>query len=135
MSFNRRQLRRWAARVLMAWLFGMVAGVVNACVIDTPMKAVHATHAVAHADQSQSHDGNDDGNDDGNGTCRDFCEKSAVSLLSTSTGTDAGTVLPALPAAPVSITLAALQGAARPVASDRLSGPLPVRIAFVRLAL
>lgn len=58
---HRRQLRRWAARVLLLWLFGLGASIANACLTTGQTEPVSATvsHLVAtleaHSD-SASHD-------------------------------------------------------------------------------
>jgi hypothetical protein len=42
---TRAQLRRFAASVLLVWLFGLGSGVVNACVVASGLR--HAAHAAA----------------------------------------------------------------------------------------
>ena len=49
---QRQQLRRWAARVLLVWLFSVGAGAANACITTGPVAPVVAvaSHLVAVAD-------------------------------------------------------------------------------------
>jgi len=48
---HRHQLRRWAARALIVWLFGVVAGVANACMAPTVGPPAGSHH---HAGASQA---------------------------------------------------------------------------------
>lgn len=97
---HRIQLRRWAARVLLLWLFGVGTAVVNACVapklVDPGgLPSGHATvagvvpqHAkvtgVAPCHGSSEHhqvaDTADSQNSPGRSICKDFCDKAAVSM-------------------------------------------------------
>lgn len=102
---HRQPLRRWAAFVLLLWLFGVGAGVANACLLpsafgwpgpgaassaqgQTVMHRVHtsadaAPHGSAHALHEAGHDiGRDIGHDQptAKSNCQDFCEKSSVSI-------------------------------------------------------
>ena len=97
---HRQQLRRWAARALLLWLFGFGAGIANACLASgqaAPLAAA-ATHLVAaaqalddlasrdasqadhgilpsHRGDAQAHQGSVAEAD-----CPDFCAKAAVSI-------------------------------------------------------
>lgn len=141
-SFHRRQLRRWAARVLLAWLFGVVAGVANACMLAQPTLTAPAHdgghHAVAHDHQHQHaapHDGDEVPND-GLAACHAFCEQSSVTVPSTSTTLDKSD----LSAAALTVTLVPLPSieGERPIdqqVRERRPGSPPIPIAFLRLAL
>lgn len=97
---HRQQLRRWAARVLLLWLFGFGAGIANACISTGPNApaASTASHLGAtiegHSDiASHDHARADGGALPSNSTdapvhqgslaktnCKDFCGKAAVSI-------------------------------------------------------
>ena len=96
----RLQLRRWAAAVLLLWLFGVGAGVANACLARPLAQAVgqiaiHAsdegsTHQEAAAPELGHHPGSGQPSADegalgqpGNAAkanCLDFCDKASVSI-------------------------------------------------------
>lgn len=96
----RQQLRQWAARVLLLWLFGIAAGVANACITTeqgTPIAAAvsHLAAVVdAHHDVlSHDHAGTGNASVPSQGTdapshlgnlskanCQDFCDKATVSI-------------------------------------------------------
>ena len=101
MMFRHRQnLRRWAARVLLLWLFGVGAGVANACLGPGPgamgsLPSVFAGHVGAdHHDATAgglaygqdpslavAHGGV--GGDEGTpikSNCVDFCDKASISI-------------------------------------------------------
>jgi len=130
---HRRTLRRHAARLLLAWLFGVIMGVANACALGPHDET--AGHAVATADASHARD-NAAAQADAN--CLDLCEPAALGAPpSAKLGGDN----------PMSSGLPALApGQAMPVppqppsplarsAAPPLRGSLPTRIAYQRLAL
>lgn len=144
MFSHRRQLRLWAARVLLLWLFGLGLGVAHAC--KTPGTGApgahhgaapneHAAAAEAglhrHGDDAAMHQGSV-----AKTNCQDFCEKAAVSMppLKSATGDlqspaviplAAMTALPLPDFAPVQPWVPRRDGAQPP----------PIPIAFLRLAL
>lgn len=138
MFSDRRRLRRWAAQVLLVWLFGLAMGVANAC--DLGEQAHHRSGAatLAGADAVQKHQHGSEQGDPSKVNCLDFCEKASVATPQLKV---AGDSLAALGfALPVSCTLSA-SGLAQPIVgrlvvdSPHLPGGPPPRIAFQRLAL
>jgi hypothetical protein len=153
---HQRQLRRWAARVLFVWLFGIASGVAHACFATSLMAPGgwqsgstvaleaasggaaasagghhHATHRMSH-EGVPAHDGSP-----GKSNCSDFCEKSTVSIPSLKSALDhlqdhalplpaVAVVLPAPVFSPVELLLPRRDGG--------LAHP-PITIAFLRLAL
>ena len=151
----RRQLRRWAARVLLLWLFGIGAGFTNACVAANMAElsgqgsmhafAAHATNeeAVAapgdahHASHGAQHHGGM-GHDEAPGktNCQDFCDKSTISIPPLKLAldhSDAG----ALPPPTVAIFCAVPVSELVQWWVPRRDGDLapPITITFLRLAL
>ena len=153
MFLYRQQLRQWAARVLLLWLFGIGAGVANACITTAPlaaaasqMMAVVDVHhdAVAH-DQaqaastglpSQSTDAPAHLGNLSKANCQNFCDKATVSIPPLKSALDdiqshpviamtAMTVLPMPAFAPVQLRVPRRDGVQAP----------PISIAFLRLAL
>ena len=148
---QRRQLRHWAAWVLLAWLFGVASGVAHACLapsadgpgghrVAAPVGEAHGQSALPGNDPHHGSHQADAGDLDHGGTlgksnCQDFCEKSAVSVPPQKSGLDAGGHALAPPFAAVVFPVHA---AARllPLLRHRpgaLAPPIP--IAFLRLAL
>jgi hypothetical protein len=135
MFSDRRHLRRWAARVLLIWLFGLAMGVANACALGE--SAHHRPDANAATSLSNHHHG-DEQIDAAEVNCLDFCEKSSIAAPQLKA---VGDGLAALGfALPVSHTLW-VAGHSKPavdrlaVDSPHLPGGPPPRIAFQRLAL
>ncbi|MCW5663760.1 MAG: hypothetical protein KIT35_07990 [Piscinibacter sp.] len=138
MFSDRRRLRRWAAQVLLVWLFGLAMGVANACALGEP--AHHRSDVVTTpaADAVQQHQHGNEQGDLAKVNCLDFCEKSSVGVPQLKV---AGDDLAALGfALPVLHTLS-VSGQAEPavsrlvVDSPHLPDGPPPRIAFQRLAL
>lgn len=75
MCFSRLQLRRWATRVLFAWLLGM--GMANACQVDYLLDdaAAVATHP---GTSSQVHHHDNDGGGEAKSNCLDLYALTAV---------------------------------------------------------
>ena len=150
---HRQQLRRWAARVLLLWLFGIGAGVANACIATAPA-AAEASHIVAVVDAQHDvvpHDhahasstsllskGIDAPTHLGNlskANCQDFCDKATVSIPPLKSALDdvqshavfvmATMIVVPMPAfAPVQLRVPRRDGVQAP----------PISIAFLRLAL
>jgi hypothetical protein len=110
---HRRQRRRWAAQMLLVWLFGIVVGVANACVLPGPGVPVagearflaasvsHHCDVVAldagHTDRAVS--GHDAGHpvSSAKTNCQDVCEKSTISIPPQKLGLDGSPDMPPLP--------------------------------------
>jgi hypothetical protein len=153
---HRHQVRRWAARVLLLWLFGLGAGIAHACL--TPSPTAVAAVAVAVADEALAphhHAAADpashhrhlapsaqDGLADHHGTiaktnCQDFCSKATVSIPSLKSALD-DVHAHALMATVFTTTALPLPAfAAMPLWVPRRDGVKapPIPIAFLRLAL
>jgi len=153
---HRKDLRNWAARVLLLWLFGVGAGVANACLAPqlgelSGHPSRQAAHAkVSHRDANVSgiahhhasnHVYSDVGTQDqqgsvGKSNCQDFCDKATVSIPPLKSALDDAQVhaVP-IPVAPIVLAIppSALvqQWAPR---RDRFRAP-PIAIAFLRLSL
>ena len=151
---NRRQLRRWATRVLLLWLFGVAAGVAHACLapnlvglsegaLSSPDAARVAHHdagaaQVPHHGPAASEAARTPGEHEpaANLNCQDFCDKATVSMPQQKSTLDDvhGAALPPRTASAV-LAVPDLPRA-RPWVPRRdgvWSPPIP--IAFLRLAL
>lgn len=136
---HRQPLRRWAALLLLLWLFGVGAGVANACLAPSlvPSSGPAAGHDHAGAGHASGHESGDHGPvSPAEANCQDFCDKSTVSVtpLKSAVGEVDAHALPPQVAATV------LQVPAAPAALPwvpRRDGGLapPIPIAFLRLAL
>jgi len=142
---NRKHLRRWAARVLVVWLFGIATGVVNACLVQVSSdlgpaiehagKAEHAQHLGGARASPNQHAQHDDEAGAGKANCQDFCEKSAVSAPGLKSPFDSFDVGPAPVFASVAMPAAKPASVLQPAARfDGRAAP-PILIAFLRLAL
>jgi hypothetical protein len=137
MFFHRRQLRLWAARMLFAWVFGIGAGVANACLSTLPTEhagvpSVHASEiAVTHHDGAEDPHGSPV-----SPNCQDFCGTASVSIPTLKAALDdvqAHALIPQVVATALPVPVF------EPVQSrlprrDGVRAPL-IRIAFLRLAL
>jgi hypothetical protein len=150
---NHRIQRRWAATLLLLWLFGLASGVVNACLIDTAdvtprsiarqAAAAHhgneaasaaeslvghaaaAAHASAAADDSASY-----------ANCEDFCDKAEVSIAPLKSTLDDGQARALAPPATAALWPGAAYVPVRPQVLHRTPSAGPaIPIAFLRLAL
>ncbi|MDP1648172.1 MAG: hypothetical protein Q8M01_08220 [Rubrivivax sp.] len=152
---DRRQLRRWAARVLVLWLFGVAAGVAHACLapsvtgLSAPGSASSAGLEVAHhgpaaALEASHHErAADHGTESpdkqeptANSNCQDFCDKATVSIPQQKSALDEVHGHALLPrAASAGLAVPPLAGA-QPWVPRRDGVWLPpIRITFLRLAL
>ena len=149
---SRHQLRRWAAYVLLAWLFGVGAGTINAClaapagvsrVAPTVDAQPHYANDLHHAARSHEVDGSAHHHDEvpspAKSNCRDFCDKSSTAATPGKIDQHDDGPAHALSATwPSAVTLMSSDASLdlAPL-SPRRSGarPPPIRIAFVRLAL
>lgn len=128
-----RRLRRLAAYVLLAWLFGLGSGVVHACVVQGELD--HAQQAASHA--AAAHEAHGHESDHAHPPCEKFCDE--VSVVSQAAKPPAGV---AIGSWAISARLPALSFPNAPVTSANVSasdirwrGSIPVSIAFLRLAL
>lgn len=138
MFSDRRRLRRWAAQVLLVWLFGLAMGVANACALGEPAHHRSDAATTAATDVGQKHQHGNEQGAPAKVNCLDFCEKSSIGAPQLKV---VGDGLAALGfALPVSHTLS-VAGQPEPtvgrlvVDSPHLPGGPPPRIAFQRLAL
>lgn len=135
MFLYRRQLRRWAARVLFAWVFGMGAGVANACLSTVPTE--HPGVHPAVASEVTHHDGAEDPHGSpANPNCQDFCDRASVSIPTLKPALDdvqAHALMPrvAVTASPVPVFEPVQLLLPR---RDGIRAP-PIAIALLRLAL
>jgi len=154
MFSNRRQLRRWAAQVLLLWLFGVSTGVANACWAGSlarleghlpPVVATQAVqgddeapaecelHAMSHA---QGKAGSGDPAGSGARICHTYCDMSALSFSPLKSSLDHSPG-PALPASTYAFTLPPPEVSPVHLRAPRRYGALapPITIAFLRLTL
>lgn len=152
---RRRQLHRWAAGVLLVWLFGVAAGVANACLaaslaeLGDPRSqatlSVEAAHGQTEAPQGErlhgSHQTPHEGalghaSSPGQFGCQDYCDKSTVSIPPLKSAIDPA-LGHALPAPAVAMACRTQDDAPDPRLMPRRDGGLapPITIAFLRLAL
>jgi len=138
MFSDRRRLRRWAAQVLLVWLFGLAVGVANACALGEPAHHRSEVATTAASDAVQKHQHGHAQGDLAKVNCLEFCEKSSIAAPQLKVVGDGQAALGF--ALPVSHTLS-MAGQAEPtvgrlaVDSPTLPGGPPPRIAFQRLAL
>ncbi len=135
MFTDRRRLRRWAAQVLLVWVFGLAMGIANACSLG---ESTHRTDTLRGAGTvaSQVH-GHEDG-EQSKANCLDFCEKSSIGALQLKVVGDSYAALGL--ALPVSGALSVIEAPEAVVGrlfvdSPHLPGGPPLRIAFPRRAL
>lgn len=133
---QRRHLRRWAAHVLLVWLFGLGMGVANACALGEAAR--HADGVDAIAKVALSHHQGDANGDGGRSNCLDLCAKSSVGVPNLKVADDS----PA--AGGFAVLVPGQMGAIKPAefGTHRLvvdalppRGSPPLRIAYQRLAL
>lgn len=149
---HRRQLDRWACRLLVLWLFGIAVGVANACVVaDRAMTgapqwsaatvaasvmsgvAAGTVHQGAHQPDAG---GPGDGSHAGMANCQDHCVKSSVSIPPVKAAADAAGGQGLAPAAVVAASLVPDAPQVQRWAPGLESGHAPpIAIAFLRLAL
>ena len=177
MFHRRSQLRRWAARALLLWLFGIGTGVANACLGPSLADSgAHPTgHPTGHPSASQASHGDtaalpsaaherpqaddvrrpppegdpqsgratfagehpDREGPFGKSNCQDFCAKSTVSIPPLKSALDNVQAHALLPGAVV-VTLPVPAFSPDELLLPRWDGglaPVPIRIAFLRLAL
>lgn len=153
---HRQQLRRWAARVLLLWLFGIAAGIANACITNeqgTPIAAaashladaadnhldvVAHVHAEAGSASLSPHRAGDSIHvaQLSKANCQDFCDKATVSIPPLKSAQDnveshAMVSMTSMTVVPVPAFAPVLLRVPR---RDGVLAP-PILIAFLRLAL
>lgn len=140
---HRHALRRWAACMLLLWLFGLATGVANACI-----GSAHGASAVMSdpvpdqaVDPTAVLPGSCDGTGDHHGSvaktnCQDFCGKATVSIPSVKSALD-DIVSQALVVAASATALPMPAFVPAPAWLPRRDGVLatPIPIAFLRLTL
>ena len=133
MFHHRSQLRRWAARVLLLWLFGVGTGVANACL--GPSLADSGAHPTGHPSAAYEHP--DREGPFGKSNCQDFCEKSTVSIPPLKSALDnvqAHALLPGAIVVILPVPAFSPDELLLPLRDGGLA-PVPIRTAFLRLAL
>lgn len=141
-----QRLRRFALHVLLAWLFALATGVVNACVMgvqlpDATASVVHGAHAVAtDAVHAAAHEADDPAHESisGKPPCERSCDEPSVlpqQAVKQQSDSPSGFWLAALPAS--SPASPAVSPADTRLDSSQIRwGPaIPIPIAFLRLAL
>lgn len=141
---TRARLRRLAACVLLAWLFGLASGIVNACVLGSD--SAHAVHAAAvhvHHDgmameDMDGHAGHDHPADHGKPPCERLCDAPVAARTADHELASALAgfwLAPApLPAIVLRVVDPPVRGAV-PEAAPRPREGVPQAIAFLRLTL
>lgn len=135
MFSNRRDLRRWAAHVLLVWLFGLAMGVANACAVGG---TTHHTDSLDGGRMVNRHHHDDQDADQGRANCLDLCEKSSVGAPKLKVADESTAVvwLPVLVSGPVGvIKLPEVVPDRQPPDTPHLRGSPPLRVAYQRLAL
>lgn len=147
---HRRQLRRWAAQVLLLWLFGIGSGFANACLaagvaaadeaVATHAHHMHAAPSQDDADHAMPathhHGGTAHDAAPAKANCQDFCDKSAISIPPLKSALDhaQADALPPPAVAPLCSVKLARPGQAWVPRTDGAAAP-PLTLAFLRLAL
>lgn len=132
MITHRRQLRRWAAGMLLTWLFAVFVGIAHACAAGSPSHHAVGPAVIEHVSLHSQHGDEDQ---DAKAVCEEFCDLSSATVPSQATALDkvatpvisigfAGMALPVAPPLRLQRT--------RP--PTRTSAP-PIPIEFLRLTL
>jgi len=133
---HHQRLRRWAAGVLLLWLFSVGLGVANACLAPGPVQSGNPSAAHA-ADAGTPHEGGHGESDSAlESNCVDFCDKASVSTLPLQTAPDD---VPGHALLPAAVALAYPVPDHVPIRpqvprQDGVPAP-PIHIAFLRLTL
>ena len=148
-----QQLRRWALRVLLVWLFGLGLGVANACLAAQQFAGVGDAvqgeanvqaadfaaapagcehHSVAAPDQSPR----DPDASAPKSNCESFCERAGVTIPPQKSVLD-NYQFHVLPPPTAALTVPASVGVSAAAGVPRRDGarPLPIPIVFLRLTL
>lgn len=144
---NTRTKRSTAWTMLLVWVFALVSGMANACLLEVRGSHAHAMaggvhHEVASSAHSAGHasaDAERDGDShDSKAPCLKACDDGALSLLKQSVGpdlSDPGLAVVVAFAGPVAVAVPVVSVARR---TNDLRPPisgLPIRIRYSRLAL
>jgi hypothetical protein len=133
---HRQPLRRWAALVLLLWLFGVGTGVAHACLAPSLAEWGEGSEAAAAGDCHGAGQTAADERAAGKTNCQDFCDKAGVSIPPLKAALDdvlgAALLFPAVAAVAPVPALAPVQAAV-----PRRDGGWapPIRIALLRLTL
>lgn len=129
---HRNHLRRWASRMLLVWLFGVFAGVANACVLGGALDHDAGPAVVQHS-SSQGQQGDGGTADEKN--CLQFCDQSSSAVPSQVKTLDQ-VVMSAIPVGFATMALPVVPALRLPrnAAPPRNSAPA-IPIAFLRLTL
>jgi len=151
----RQQLRRWATRVLLLWLFGVGAGVANACLVPSVVglsgpapgawDGIQVSHHVAgaafkvpHHEPGSARNADSPGHQEPTSklNCQDFCDKATVSMPKQKSALDDvhGHALPPRTVSTALAVPALPRVQLRVPRRDGVWSP-PIPIAFLRLAL
>ena len=151
-----QHLRRWTLRVLLVWLFGLGLGVANACLTaqqftgggDTFQRKAEVQvpdfgaapggceyHSVAVPDQASQDQ--HDSSPKPKSNCESFCERAGVTIPPQKSVLDNYQFQVLLPPMVAALTVPASVDVSADVGAPRRDGarPLPIPIAFLRLAL
>jgi len=127
---HRQTLRRWAAQVLLLWLFGLVSGVVHACVLPVP-EHCHEVDAAALDEGTAVPLGVV-----AKSNCADFCDKAHLSIPISKAALDDALAHALPPPAVRPMVPGPAYAPDRPWLPHREAAhPPPVAIAFLRLTL
>jgi hypothetical protein len=142
-----RRLRPLVWAMLFAWLFGLTAGVVNACALNQPSAPARSLVAESHtappahagADSRHHVDGpvtqHEHEQNGGNDSCLKFCDDESSALSKGSKAAqDQGIHLVAATLWPVAVVPVSTAGAEQSSARPSAQGP-PLVIRFLRLTL
>ena len=133
----RRSIRRQAATLLLAWVFALVSGVVNACIVG--LDAGGAEHIAGHGHSWMAAEMHDHGPaPEATTPCAKFCDDESSSVPPTPGSTPQVSFGAWMAPAPLPAWTAPARGDGR----DAFTGPavegqgrIPIPIAFLRLAL
>lgn len=134
---NRRQIRRLAAQVLLAWVFALASGIAHACIVG--LESAPAARAQGHGHELAVDDHEHAAGMAASSPCAKFCDdESSVVPASAAAGSVVATFGAWMAPSPQSAwpTFAdeagAAVGGAEPAPEH---GRIPIPIAFLRLAL
>ena len=135
---TRARLRRFAACMLLLWLFGLASGVVNACVVASGLRhaahaaAVEAAHDHAAHEGQPGHEGHDE-----QPPCERLCDEPAAPAQADKQQASplSGFWLAAAPLASLPQWPDVARSAPLPPAETASRRAIPIPIAYLRLAL
>lgn len=144
---NTRSKRSTAWMMLLMWVFALVSGMGNACLLEVRGTHAHAiaggvhhevessAHSAGHASEDAEHDGD---SHDSKAPCLKACDDGALSLLKQSVGADLsnpGLAVVVAFAWPVAVAVPVVSSPRRTNDLRPLASELPIRIRYSRLAL